>query len=109
MIIISQTSQKILEIAIESFYGCVKLEIKVSFDFVKIKIYIVHKMDVSLILFHTTQLKLWNLNILKSLLVHIYLNFGQNLTFILLLVFVDTHCHLLCEKVSFLFSNIKLR
>ena len=108
MIIISKHSLKILEI-VRVILWMFKLEIKISLDFIKNRIYIVHKIDGSLTLFHITQLKLSNLYTIKSLLVHIYLNFGQNLTFILLLVFVDTHCHLLCEKVSFLFSNIKLR
>jgi len=32
-----------------------KLEIKISLDFAKIMIYLVHKIDASLTLFHTTQ------------------------------------------------------
>jgi len=35
-----------------------KLNIKISKDFMKIEVYIVHRMDRLLTLFHTTQLKL---------------------------------------------------
>ena len=57
MIIISKHSLKILEIA-RVILWMFKLEIKISLDFEKIRIYIDHKMDGSLTLFHITQLKL---------------------------------------------------
>jgi len=57
----------------------------------KIEVYIVHRMDRLLTLFHTTQLKLWDLYILQYFLAHIHINFGHNLTFTLLLAFVDLH------------------
>jgi len=39
-----------------------KLQIKVSLDFAKIRIYLVHKMDGSLTLFHISQVKLEDIN-----------------------------------------------
>jgi hypothetical protein len=67
----------------------------------KIGVYIVHKLDSSLTLFHTTQFKLQSLCTLKYFLTHGHLKFGCNLTFTLQLVFGDLDFQLSCEKSFF--------
>jgi hypothetical protein len=101
MIIIPKTSPKIMWIGIEPFYGCTSLQ-KSSWDFVKIGVYIIHKLYRSLTLFLTTQLKLWSLYTLKYFIGYVHLNSTHNLTFTFLLTNGDSHCHLLWKK-TFLF------
>jgi len=76
MIIISTMSQKKIGNCHRIVILMFKLEIKVSIDFAKIRVYILYKMDGSLTLFHITQLKFWSLYTIKSILLHIYLKFG---------------------------------
>jgi hypothetical protein len=70
---------------------------------VKIGVYIIHKLYRSLTLFHTLQLKHWNLYTLMYFLVHVHLNSANNLAFTLPLTYEDSHCHFSWNKVVFLF------
>jgi len=107
IIIITKTFPNILQIAIWSFYWCIIL------TFTKIGVYIVHKMDGSLILFHTTQVKLWDLNTSQYFWTLVNLKFGHNLMFSITLeniklyynLFIKNMCFyylLKCKEISYL-------